>query len=235
MTADLGHLLTEIPFTPGVDELMRRVRMETGAGFGEEVERLVAEAADVGRPKAVYRLTYPELIDDELVRVDGVDLRSRVLRVNLRKANRIFVYVATCGVELEAWAQEKTDPLEQYWADAVKQLALGEAVRTLNRDITTRYRPGRTSAMAPGSLADWPIQQQRPLFQILGNVEERVGVTLSPSYLMIPNKSVSGIRFPLEESFESCMLCPRQDCPTRRAPYDPELYERQYGPDAHAT
>ncbi len=233
MSFDWEHLLTDIPFSPAPDKLLRQVRMEPEAGFDAAVEAIAQEAAALARPKALYRLAVPEPLDETGVRIDGVALRSRVLRVNLDKANRVFVYVATCGTELDEWAQGKTDPLEAYWADAVKQLALQAAIQALNQDIATRYRPGPTSAMAPGSLADWPLQQQRPLFQILGDVTRRIGVTLSASYLMIPNKSVSGMRFPREESFESCMLCPRLDCPNRRAPYDPELYERQYGAGAH--
>ncbi len=55
-----------------------------------------------------------------------------------------------------------------------------------------------------------------------------IGVELTPSFLMVPNKSVSGLRFPTEENWASCMLCPRPDCPNRRAPHDPELFERKY-------
>jgi hypothetical protein len=82
--------------------------------------------------------------------------------------------------------------------------------------------------MAPGSLVDWPLAQQRPLFQLLGNAEVAVGVHLTESCLMVPNKSISGLRFPTETSFESCQLCPRPDCPNRRARYDAELFERKY-------
>ncbi len=45
---------------------------------------------------------------------------------------------------------------------------------------------------------------------------------------MVPTKSVSGILFPAEESFASCQLCPRENCPNRRAPYDPELFDRKF-------
>ncbi|MCL6614559.1 MAG: hypothetical protein K6U03_08105, partial [Firmicutes bacterium] len=41
-------------------------------------------------------------------------------------------------------------------------------------------------------------------------------------------KSVSGLRFPVEEGFENCQLCPRQGCPGRRAPYAPEIFARRY-------
>ena len=82
--------------------------------------------------------------------------------------------------------------------------------------------------MSPGSLADWPLQEQRQLFTILGNTWDTVGVRLTDSLLMVPIKSVSGIRFPTESSFESCQLCPRAQCPGRRAPYDAGLYDLKY-------
>ena len=227
-------ILDEIPFDLEPERLMKRVRAEPGSGFDEELEQLAAEAREVARPKVLYRLGYPELMDEDRVVIDGEELHSRVLRVNLEQAHRVFLYVASCGMELDEWAGSKDDPLESYWADAVKEMALGAAAQALNRDIAERFRPGTTSAMAPGSLADWPIQQQRPLFSILGDVQQKIGVQLSDSYLMIPNKSISGLRFPTEERFESCMLCPRTDCPNRRAPYDPEMYEREYGGETHA-
>ena len=45
---------------------------------------------------------------------------------------------------------------------------------------------------------------------------------------MKPIKSVSGIWFPTEESFESCRLCPREQCRGRRTPYDKNLFDRKY-------
>ena len=82
--------------------------------------------------------------------------------------------------------------------------------------------------MAPGSLADWPITQQQQLFSLFGDVEAKIGVRLTDSFLMLPMKSVSGVYFPTETSFESCRLCPRKVCPGRRAPYDPKLWEERY-------
>jgi hypothetical protein len=98
----------------------------------------------------------------------------------------------------------------------------------MEEHLTSLYEPGKLSRMSPGSLADWPIQEQRPLFKILGNTEKMIGVHLTESLLMVPTKSVSGIRFPTEESFESCQLCPREECPNRRAPYEADLYNQRY-------
>jgi hypothetical protein len=82
--------------------------------------------------------------------------------------------------------------------------------------------------MSPGSLPDWPIQAQRPLFRLFGDAAESLGVQLTDSMLMIPSKSVSGICFPTEQTFASCQLCPRERCPSRQAKYDGSLYDEKY-------
>ena len=81
--------------------------------------------------------------------------------------------------------------------------------------------------MNPGSLPDWPISQQRPLFDLVGKAAE-IGVHLTDSYLMRPLKSVSGILFATDVTYENCQLCPVERCPNRRAPYDPTLFDRKY-------
>jgi hypothetical protein len=86
------------------------------------------------------------------------------------------------------------------------------------------------AAMNPGSLADWPIHEQRPLFRLIGDTESAIGVRLQPSLLMWPTKSVSSIFFPTSSDFVSCQLCPRQGCPNRRATYQASKMEQYISP-----
>ena len=118
--------------------------------------------------------------------------------------------------------------MRRFWADALNQAVLHAAARRLQEHLQNRYELGPISMMNPGSLADWPLREQRSLFSLLGDVHAAIGVELTGSLLMVPTKSVSGIFFPAEASFASCQLCPRELCPNRRAVYDPELYERKY-------
>lgn len=86
----------------------------------------------------------------------------------------------------------------------------------------------KTAVMTPGSLYDWPIQEQKPLFTILGDIESAIGVRLRDSFMMDSRQSVSYILFPTKIDFQTCMLCPRQGCPKRRAAYDPDWYEERF-------
>jgi hypothetical protein len=219
-------ILDEIPYQPNLSALIKRLRVKVG--HANALTQLVTEAEAIAKPKAMYKLAFIEEKNKDTVIIDGITFTSRVLRVNLDVAHRVFGYIATCGQELNTWQQSLDDMLFSYWADAIKEDALRAAIQYLSKHLTECYELGRTSTMAPGSLQDWPIREQKPLFSLLGNPEAAIGVQLTDSYLMIPNKSVSGIRFPTEGNFQSCQLCPRENCPGRRAEYDETLYDRKY-------
>jgi hypothetical protein len=222
------RILDVIPFQIDLEQLAKQLRIREGSGHLEKLRTLADQAQAVGKPKGACRAAYIEERTDDQVQVNGVLFSSRVLRVNLDKAHRIFPFVATCGRELEEWSQTVTDMLEKYWADAIKETALRQAVRYLNEFLSEHFQPGKLSRMNPGSLPDWPLSEQKPLFSILGEGARDIGVHLTDHCLMLPIKSVSGIWFPTEESFESCKLCQREKCPGRRAAYERELYSRKY-------
>jgi Vitamin B12 dependent methionine synthase, activation domain len=221
-------VINRVPFHIDLESLEKTLHFETRSPLLQELLTLVEEAERIGRPKALYKLAFIDEKGEDSITVEGVKFKSRILRINVEKAQRVFPYLVTCGLELEDWAGQITDVLKRFWAETIKEMAMRSAHRVMEEHLTGLYEPGKLSRMSPGSLADWPIQEQRPLFKILGNTEEMIGVHLTESLLMVPTKSVSGIRFPTEESFESCQLCPREECPNRRAPYEADLYNQRY-------
>lgn len=220
--------LTDIPFNPDLAALAQDLRLPPDSSDGADLAALLGEARAIARPRALYRAAYIEGRGEDWVIVDGVRLTSRVLAVNLADVHRCFPYAASCGPELAAWAEGLDDLLTRYWADAIMTGALRAAITAVKDHLTDVHRVGKTATMNPGSLEDWPLPEQAPLFRLLGDVQAATGIELLDTYLMQPVKSVSGIRFAREETFESCQLCPREGCPGRRAPYDAALYERRY-------
>lgn len=216
------------PFRVDMEQFFRKLRMDAEAEDAARVREMALHAQEIGRPKALFREVFIEERTENGVVLDGVRFTSRILRVNFDKIYRVFPYLATCGTELENWAAPLDDMLHKYWADQIMRMALNAALEELREAIRKR-NPSQTSSMNPGSLEDWPIQQQRPLFELLGDPASSIGVRLTDSCLMLPTKSVSGIQFPTEVHFENCQLCGRSDCPNRRAPHDPHLYETRYG------
>ncbi len=156
---------------------------------------------------------------------------SKVLRANLDEVERVFPYVATCGQELDAVSIESDDVFGQFCRDHLKEMALRAAMAHLVTHLKESYSLETLVSMNPGSgdINVWPIQQQRELFAFFGDAPESIGVVLTDSCLMVPNKSVSGLFYPSEDGFQSCQLCHREKCPNRRAPFDPHLWEERLG------
>jgi hypothetical protein len=224
----LAHVLDSISFEPDLPALMKRVRVKEGSARALELICLLEQALPLARPRALYLEAYVTERGEDFVEIEGLHFDSRVLRVNLENAYRVFPYLATCGEELQVWADGIDDIVLNYWAEAIKEQALYNAISAAHAHLTRHYQPGETASMSPGSLADWPITQQQVLFGLFGQHAGSIGVRLTDSMLMVPTKSVSGIRFPNHDSFQSCVLCPREGCPGRRAVYDPELYDQKY-------
>jgi hypothetical protein len=219
------EVLDRIPVHFDLNELLGKLHVAKGSSDAKDIEQLAKKAASVARPKAVCKVSYLEERGHDTVKIDGVIFASRVLRINLDGVERVFPYVATCGGELDELLGMVDDLMARFCLDTIKDIALTASREYLSRHLKKRYAPGRMSRMNPGSGTKdlWPIEQQRHLFSIFGNVEKLIGVRLTESSLMIPNKSVSGIFFPTEITFEACQLCPREVCQGRRAPYDEKL------------
>ncbi len=156
---------------------------------------------------------------------------SKVLRSNLAEVERVFPYVATCGRELDTIPIEADDIFGQFCRDTIKEMALHLALAHLVDHLKQAYALETLVTMNPGSgdVNVWPIEQQKELFAFFGNVPESIGVVLTDSCLMVPNKTVSGLFYPSEDGFQSCQLCHKEKCPNRRAPFDPHRWEEKIG------
>jgi len=211
---DLAGMMTALGRNEGMEECARQV-----------LERV----RPVARPKALYAACYVGDREPDSVQIEGVRFASRILRMNLDDAHRVFPFVVTCGTEVDALEAPPDDLLASYCLDTAKLQILRSARRYLDKHLKTTYALGKVSTMSPGRLEAWPISEQEPLFSLLGDVEGAIGVRLTESYLMVPLKSSSGLYFPTEISFESCRLCPRERCESRKAEYDPAAVKKYGG------
>ena len=221
------EILDNISVSISLEKVMKRLHMERHSET-DEIRHLIDTAQQLIEPKAMYDVCYIEDKTDNSVTVEGLRLSSRVLRKNLDQVERIFPYVITLGSKLGDKQDACDDILEKFYLDTIGNVALNSIQKHLKEHLQSKYAVDKVSSMAPGSLSDWPIEEQAPLFNLLGDVEASVGVRLTPHLLMIPAKSVSGIYFPTEISFYSCQLCPRERCDSRKAKYN-EKVAQEYG------
>lgn len=230
--------LSDIPFELDLVSIAKTVHVEPDSPDGRTLAELIEQARRMARPKALYTEAFIDARGDETVTVDGVTFASRMLRANLEPIERVFPFVATCGHEMNTADLPAGDFLVEFWWDAIKAVLLNAAIRHLNEHLKHRFALRKMSSMSPGSgdVDVWPIEQQRELFALLGDVKGLIGVELTESFLMKPNKTVSGICFATEVDFHSCQVCRREDCPSRSAPFDPALWDlHQHGVDGQLS
>ncbi|NLG89534.1 MAG: vitamin B12 dependent methionine synthase [Clostridiaceae bacterium] len=213
-------MLDDIPFEITDSQFLSAIKIPEDSSEADEAIRLLKEACYIARPKAIYIEAYVESRTEDAIVIDGKTFNSRLLSTKTKSTHRLFPYIATCGVEIEQWAGGITDPLKAYFADMIMQLALKSAVNGLVKHLTEKRLRGELSCMNPGALEDWPISEQKKLFSLFADT---AGVKLTDSFLMIPVKSSSGIYFTSDKKFENCELCPRENCPSRRAAYRPDV------------
>ena len=223
-TVVLNNIRCEIDLV----KLQEKLHLKEDSEELSEILKLAAEAQLIARPKAVYKRSKIEARGENFVVIEGIEFTSHILRVNFEDASRVFPYVVTCGTELEVWSKQFEDIFVSYCLDTINEMILYSAREEFESFLDKEFGLEHAANMYPGSLPDWPIQEQEPLFKLLGNVEELIGVQLTNSYTMLPLKTVSGIRFPKEGTFESCQLCTRQKCPNRKAPYNEEMHHGFY-------
>lgn len=218
--------ITEIPFSLDAAALMELLHIPPDSEDAGDFRAFLAIAEKVGRPKAAYAVSYVEGRDGDTLKIDDTVFTSRTLSRQLAAAERVFPVVATCGAEMDEANPAQGDMLKEFWWDAIKAQLLAAASRHLSDFLHRRFRLGKTATMRPGAgdASVWPIEQQRGLFALLGDVEQAIGVRLTGSFLMVPNKTTSGILFASEADFRSCQVCHREGCPSRQAPFDPKLW-----------
>lgn len=218
-------ILDDIPFEIEEKSLATLLKTRAGSRTESSFLAMLHEARSLARPKAAFAVCDVKRCGESEVEVGGVLFTSRVLHDNLEGSGPAFPFAATCGTELEAWAVGRTGTLHSFWADSIMLVALGCAMGFLDRHLKARLGGGaRLSTVNPGSLEDWPLSGQAPLFSVLGSCAPAIGVSLTDRMVLRPLKSVSGIQFLSEKGFVNCSLCPRESCQARRAPYEPGLY-----------
>lgn len=184
------------------------------------LKKIVYEAENLVDPRSLYRMAWVESVRTMEVLIDRVKFTGSLLPEKLHESCVVFPYIITLGQELDRRTAAAADSLlEQFYLDQIGNILLRKCSIFLESHLKKSYEIKQLSSISPGSLTDWPIEEQKPLFSLFGDTQNLIGVILTPQMLMIPKKSISGIFFSSQEKFIACSLCSRKDCPERSVAY----------------
>ena len=225
-SSDKLVVLKNFPFTLDVDKVLQQMQTRGNPRRMQECAREMIELVQpVARPKALYKVCCVDNKERDSLDIDGVRFASRLVRRNLDPVETVFVCVATVGTEVED-LDPPADVMKRFCLDAVKNRLMFEATAHLRKHLEQHFSLKQLSNLNPGETESFPIEYQKNLFKILGDVEGLIGVKLTDNCALVPTKSHSGIYYSTETEFISCRLCTNRRCSGRRAAYEPELAEQ---------
>jgi len=195
-TQHVIDLEIEVP----VKEVLRMMGCRRGApvrpALRELVERLVAESRSVLRPRGVYAVYDVERVGGTELVLHGCRTVYGPVAEFLRPARRVAVFVLTLGDAIErlsAQRLQRGETLEGYTLNAIGSAAADVATDAMADSVYWREagpEEGITPPFSPG-YCGMALEEQQTLFSIVDG--STIGVTLLPTMIMEPIKSVSGL------------------------------------------
>ncbi len=180
------------------------------------IDAMEARCLEVARPASTSRaFTFEEL---------PLELPGDDIARHLRGAVEVTLFAVTLGlgVDRELRRLSLTDPLDQVLFDAA-------ATWAIEREADRMEAQMRSDAAARGLFCSWrfspgygdlPLDVQPALLAVL-DATRRLGITLTPSNLMVPTKSVTAIvglhPTPQPGLASSCAVCSLAEFCTLRA------------------
>jgi len=188
------------------------------------IEETLKESEAISKIKAQYTVFENVRFDDTAKSVEINNIKFRIKKIvfgQIKKSDAVAIFLCTAGEEIgirSGKAMKDRDFLKGYIYDIIgseiveaaadlMQSALEKTINNSGKKITNRYSPG---------YCGWDVAEQHKLFQLLP--QNYCGIKLTPSALMNPVKSISGI-IGIGENVKNnpytCRVCNQEDCAYR--------------------
>lgn len=196
---------------------------EPSARIESLVNEYVENTCHLIEPSYSYVIRGISSVKGSRVVIEGsFTFKSEVVAQLVEQCEKVALFIATIGSRLEemvCYLAEDGLVLQAAVLDAIGsgvtetvadfvQGKIGKVARAQELYISRRLSPG---------YCDWDISQQKMVFRAMNG--DSAGVHLTKGYLMLPQKSISGIigiGSREVEDYNPCKMCDKQDCVGRR-------------------
>lgn len=174
-----------------VDEKELKRRLSVSSEFDVSVyDKAVSEVLRESTPKACF-VKIPVSVDDSFVNFPFGKVESRDLAKNLSGCDEAFVFAVTLGHGAERLLSKMShlSAADFFIYDAVgsalAESVCDEAEKIIKGDMECKPR------FSPG-YGDFPLSAQKDVLALV-NAQRLLGITLTDTCLMIPQKSITAI------------------------------------------
>ena len=209
-----------------IESVMGYKQGESHEMISELVSEILKEAETICSMKAEYRIYNDILFGDieKTVTINNLTFNiKKIIYGQIKKSDSAALFLCTAGEGIGIRSKKSmkdNDLLRGYVYDVVgseaveaaadlMQNQMEEDMKVMDRRITNRFSPG---------YCGWMVVEQHKLFELMP--DNFCGIRLTPSALMDPIKSVSGligIGKNVKRAPYTCSLCDMKDCIYRRS------------------
>ncbi len=172
------------------NELAQRLNVERGY-TNEIIEACKKSLMKIINYKCAYIRTHVDMREENICEFGFMKTESKNLYRNMSGCDEAFVMALTAGiaVDRELARLKIISQAEHFITDAIASAAIdsfcdyASGLMKNGLDCAVRFSPG---------YGDLSLTYQKPLLERL-NAQSLLGISLSPSYLMTPMKSITAI------------------------------------------
>lgn len=155
-----------------------------------QIKRCIQRVMQTSQPRLVYRI-----MDVKDAQIESLELEGSDLRDLLCTCDKAVVMAATLGSLAEDTLRkaEVTNMADAVIMDSAQSAAIENVCNCFEEDLQKELGQDHylTDRFSPG-YGDLPLQSQRQLMAAV-DATRRIGLTLTPTDLMVPRKSVTCI------------------------------------------
>jgi hypothetical protein len=222
MFKEFKYLFSDLTINPTeIEELMGYKPGTAPEPIPELIQRGLYESPDYCDIRGGFRI-FDSILTD--VKKNSIQIENqcfytgKIVANQLKKAQKAALFIGTAGSGISDHAKKVSqtdDPLMGYVFDVVGSMVAEKATGLILEKIKAEIEHEGLSLsnhFSPG-YCDWSVADQQKLFSFFPN--NFCGVTLSPSSLMNPIKSVSGIigiGVGFKQTGAQCNWCNDRNC-----------------------
>lgn len=187
------------------------------------IHELFEQIRRVENKKSIYQIYDLNISKDGILRFGTIETNSIELHRNLRNCERIVLFAATLGTEVDRLQSRlsiidmakavilqacATAVLEEYCDECQQNIA--DELQQQGYHLQSRFSPG---------YGDFLIDNQKNIVQML-DCSKRIGLTVTDGLMLSPKKSITaviGLSKTNEECYGfGCEVCENKNCEFRR-------------------
>jgi len=179
--------------------------------------------ADASGCFRIYKIDSINVKSGDISFSDGAIHCGRKIAGQMKKSEYLVLLITTAGQRFDSWIKSKRadgDILAEFLCSSVGSVIAENVADKIESEISLladKSEMGITNRYSPG-YCNWNLSDQVIFFRLLP--ADRIGVSITNSFLMNPVKSVSaliGLGHGIKPGPYACEMCNIEDCIVRRA------------------